>query len=88
MSSVQRTALHEACMGGHIATLLQLVQYTKDLDHRDSHGQTAAHIAAYHGETSCLNILTDNGCDINCQDDEMCTPAHLAVKKNYPETLQ
>jgi ankyrin repeat protein len=80
--------LHEACTGGHLETLLQLVRYTKDLDHPDSHGQTAAHIAAYHGETGCLNTLIDNGCDVNYQDNQMCLPAHLAVKKNYPETLQ
>ena len=85
---MERTALHEACSGGHLNTLLQLVQHTKDLDKADNHGQTPAHIAAYHGETACLKALIDNGCDINCQDNQLCTPAHLAVKRNHAETLQ
>ena len=75
-------------MGGHRATVVELVQYINNLDMVDNHGQTAAHIAAYHGETECLKVLIDSGCDLNCEDNQTCTPAHLAALKNHPETLR
>lgn len=67
---------------------MELVQYVTDLNLVDNYGQTAAHIAAYHGETECLNVLIDSGCDFNCGDKQTCTPAHLAAMKSHPETLR
>lgn len=60
-SEVGRTAVHEACIGGHVECVTLLVGYTQDLDTPDKDGQTAAHLAAYHGERSCLAALASAG---------------------------
>ena len=61
LSSTKRTPLHEACAGGHDRVLQLLLDYTRDFDLKDVDGRTPSHIAAFHGEVKCLEILVDKG---------------------------
>ena len=56
-----RTALHEACQGGHDDVVELLLNASANYDLADSEGQTAAHMAAFQGEIKCLQSLTDKG---------------------------
>lgn len=85
---MHRTPLHEACTGGHVAVVKQLLQYMTDIDVVDSNGQTAAHLAAYHGESECLKALTSKGSNLTFEDKLRRSPAHLAAMKNHPDVLR
>lgn len=87
-SSVHRTPLHEACTGGHIHVVQQLLQHITDIDFVDSSGQTAAHLAAYHGEGECLRALISSGSNVTLEDKLGRSPAHLAAMKNHPGVLR
>lgn len=56
-----RVAIHDACIGGHIECVSQLIQMMSDIDIPDSNGQTAAHHAAFNGEIKVLKLLQENG---------------------------
>ncbi len=38
-----------------------LLDYTRDVDVQDREGQSPAHLAAFHGETECIEILAERG---------------------------
>ena len=62
VSHVGRTPLHEACQGGHVDVLCLILDYTRSIINAgDQEGQSPAHMAAFHGEVDCLEVLTDRG---------------------------
>ena len=87
-SSVHRTPLHEACIGGHKHVVKELLKYVADIDVVDSNGQASAHLAAYHGEAECLKVLIANGSSMALEDKQGRSPAHLAAIKNHPVALR
>lgn len=87
-SSVHRTPLHEACIGGHKHVVQELLKYVTDIDVVDTNGQTSAHLAAYHGESECLKVLVSNGSSMGLEDKQGRSPAHLAAMKNHPTALR
>ncbi|XP_078662603.1 uncharacterized protein LOC144906316 isoform X1 [Branchiostoma floridae x Branchiostoma belcheri] len=90
-SAAGRTALHDACIGGFDRVVKVLVRYMKRgraLDTQDKDGQSACHLAAFHGELDCFNILADKGADCGLHDNLMRTPGHLAAMRNHPSILQ
>ena len=87
-SNVQRTPLHEACIGGHTLVVKELLKHMTDINVVDSNGQTSAHLAAYHGESECLEILITNGSNMVLEDKQGRTPAHLAAMKNHRAALR
>ena len=66
----------------------ELIQHITDIDIVDSNGQTAAHLAAYHGESECLKALISSGRNITLEDKLGRSPAHLAATKNHPAVLR
>lgn len=85
---MQRTPLHEACIGGHTLVVKELLKHMTDINVVDSNGQTSAHLAAYHGESECLEILVTNGSNMVLEDKQGRTPAHLAAMKNHRAALR
>lgn len=60
----------------------------KDTDTQDCHKQTAAHIAAFHGEVECLRLLIGYGSNMSIDDKDGCTVAHLAALRNHPDIIR
>ena len=87
-SSVHRTPLHEACIGGHKHVVKELLKYIADINVVDSNGQASAHLAAYHGEAECLKVLIANGSSMALEDKQGRSPAHLAAMKDHPMALR
>eukprot|EP00117_Sycon_ciliatum_P011201 scpid62110/ scgid12786/ Ankyrin repeat, PH and SEC7 domain containing protein secG len=85
-----RTALHEACVGGYLTCLKLLLQAdgTAHIDIADRQGLTAAHVAAMHGEAPCLETILDYGCDPCAEDASGRTAAHHAVLRDHGNTLK
>lgn len=62
------TALHMACLNGHDAVATELVNYGADIIQPNHHGSTPLHLAAaYASGVLCLELLINNGADINVQ---------------------
>ncbi len=60
-SETGRTALHEACQGGHARAVQMLLPYTGHLDVQDQDGRSPALLAASNGELECLQLLVISG---------------------------
>ncbi|XP_063715234.1 ankyrin repeat, PH and SEC7 domain containing protein secG-like isoform X2 [Symsagittifera roscoffensis] len=83
-----RTALHEACIGGHAHVVKYLTSVVSSCDVTDGQGQTAAHLAAFHGESQCLEELARARALLHQTDNQGKTPAHLAASRNHLSALQ
>ncbi|CAG9817853.1 unnamed protein product [Phaedon cochleariae] len=51
-------------------------------------GDTPLHVAALHDDLCCLQILVDNGGDVNIQDNEGKTPLHVAAGEGHSDCLR
>ena len=51
-----------ACIRGNSARVSRLIKVPRlDINYQDQFGDTAAHLASYHGHTECLRILAHTG---------------------------
>ena len=73
---------------GHTNVVKQLLGHITDVDVVDSNGQTAAHLAAYHGEDDCLKALISKGSNVTLEGKLGRSPGHLASMKNHPGVLR
>ena len=87
---LNRTPLHEACSGGYVRCLKMLLMAdgTAHIDVADKGGITAAHMAAMNGESECLEMVLDHGCDPCAEDATGKTAAHHAVKYDHSRALK
>ncbi|XP_033124694.1 ankyrin repeat domain-containing protein 6-like isoform X4 [Anneissia japonica] len=53
------TALHLACLNGHLKCTRLLIKGNADIDLQTNDGDTALHLAAYNGHASTLELLLD-----------------------------
>ena len=75
------TALHLACLGGHLRLAARLIEECPRLvDAQDNQGWTALHYAASTGNTGVAEMLLDAGARI-VQDKDGNSPAHEAASK-------
>ncbi|CAE7872093.1 Sur-8, partial [Symbiodinium necroappetens] len=95
----QDTLLHVVCKGMHAASpgadilsflLSACPKGTFDLEARDMRGQTSLHLAAQNGDLGLVQVLLDNNCHPNSQEETTgWTPLHFAVSKaHYSVILQ
>lgn len=57
-----------AAMNGHLATCEILLRSGISRDARTKVDKTPLHIAAQEGHTDIVELLLDNGADVDCQD--------------------
>ena len=49
---------------------------------------TAIHMATSHGETEVCRMLIEQGTNLRCCDEDMCTPLHYACMEGSAEVVQ
>ncbi|KAJ8662483.1 hypothetical protein O0I10_001443 [Lichtheimia ornata] len=76
----QSTPLHVAATVGFLNGVDQLLQHPEvDVNKVDAHGNTAIHRAILGNNTSCLQLLLENGSRVDIQDKNGRLPIHLAA---------
>lgn len=93
VSKNKRGTLHWACVRGSFHCISSLASHCDDFNARDNTNATPLHLLASipahrwdpaGNQDKITKLLLDNGADPNVQDDDGCTPLHLALaSKNY-----
>ncbi|KAE8584401.1 hypothetical protein XENTR_v10020955 [Xenopus tropicalis] len=82
------TLLQRAARLGYKDVVLYCLQRDLgDINHRDNAGYTALHEACARGWTDILQILLDNGANVNCSAQDGTRPIHDAVVNDNLETV-
>ncbi|TGZ59894.1 hypothetical protein CRM22_008823 [Opisthorchis felineus] len=69
-----------------IEDLLKIDQNITYVD--ETTGMMPVHIAAAWGNPKCLEVLVNNGADINQHDELLCTPMHHAARNGHTQTFE
>ena len=75
----ERTALHAAAAGGHLAVVTYLVNAGASVSSTDGSGGTALHAAVGSGNLAIVKLLLSNGAAINAKDSYSETPLYHAA---------
>ena len=83
-------ALQRALKYGHLDIANYLLQQGIDVHHRNSHGETAAHLAAARSEDDheMLLLLKEHGADLDAIAEHQRTPLHYAARAGAVRTAQ
>jgi len=82
-----KLALHVAAQTGNLSAVSALVRADSDsVNTEDELGHTPAQEAAYHSQSTVLQFLIENGCDMNAVDHNDWTLLHAAVQKGDLQT--
>ena len=82
------TALMWTAQEGYDSLTEQLVVQGVHVNHRNSDGRTALHFAAHSGHLHIVQMLLNNGAEIDLEDEHHCTPLVLSVMgKKYDVML-
>ena len=60
-----------------------LIQFGSSVNHRDSHGYTAIHFAAWQGKDEIVTMLLEAGAEHDTQTRDLNTPLALAANGGY-----
>ncbi|KAK2161473.1 hypothetical protein NP493_1584g00026 [Ridgeia piscesae] len=81
--------LHLAAYNGHLDALNILTCYINNLDMKDDRGQTALHLAASQGFSSCCEALLSQGANVMVADSvTKATPLHVAANNGHSDCLR
>ena len=79
----ERTALHAACAGGHLAVVTYLVNAGASVSSTDGSGGTALHAAVGSGNLAIVQLLVSNGAAVNAKDSYSETPLYHAASYGH-----
>lgn len=72
--------LHRATKEENFTVVSELLKCGyRNIDAKNMDGQTAVHLACKLGNSKILNIIIENGANINCRDTEGNTPLHVSL---------
>lgn len=57
--------LHFSSLEGHPEVTRMLLEYGADIDSQDDQGRTSLLMACQQGKIDCVNVLLDNGANVN-----------------------
>ena len=84
----ERTALHAACAGGHLAVVTYLVNAGASVSSTDGSGGTALHAAVGSGNLAIVTLLLNNGAAINAKDSYGETPLYHAAAYGHSDIVE
>ena len=87
-TSDSRTGLHEACRNGHTSVVLVLIEYSADINKKDSQDYTPLIIACEHGKEDVVKILMENRADVNATNYLSESALHYASDRLSVTTVQ
>lgn len=79
--------LHRAAHDGDIEEIIRLVASGADIDRRDKHGRTPAHVAAFASQDEALRTLAKAGADMNALEHQAYDVVTIAAVANDPELM-
>ena len=79
----ERTALHAACAGGHLAVVTYLVNAGASVSSTDGSGGTALHAAVGSGNLAIVTLLLNNGAAVDAKDSYSETPLYHAASYGH-----
>eukprot|EP01105_Mastigella_eilhardi_P005139 TRINITY_DN16921_c0_g1_i1.p1 TRINITY_DN16921_c0_g1~~TRINITY_DN16921_c0_g1_i1.p1 ORF type:complete len:605 (-),score=144.78 TRINITY_DN16921_c0_g1_i1:46-1860(-) len=82
-SETHQTPLQWAASAGFASVVHFLLKQGADLNHADTRGYNAAHLAVQHDQEICVHYLLQKGLSVDCIDNEGHTPLHWAVYRGY-----
>jgi len=83
------SCLHFAAAYGDTSRMIKMLEKAADVEARSIEGKTPIYEAAKRGKTSAIELLKDNGADINAKSDHPgFTPLHVAAEYNHHETVR
>ena len=82
------TALHWACMCGHLDLAATLLKAGADSNAKTGAGSTALHDASRNRNVEAAILLLDHGANVNARSHEMNTPLHEASRGGSVEVVQ
>ena len=77
------TALHVACMGGHLDVIMLLIYTKHDIFAKNNNGNTVLHFAAMTGNIHIINFLLEAGADKNAKDNNGMTALDVATERKF-----
>ncbi|XP_045425248.1 ankyrin repeat domain-containing protein 1 isoform X2 [Lemur catta] len=84
----KRTALHRACLEGHLAIAEKLIEAGAQIEFRDMLESTAIHWASRGGNLDVLKLLLNKGAKISARDKLLSTALHVAVRTGHYECAE
>ncbi|XP_069694753.1 death-associated protein kinase 1-like isoform X2 [Periplaneta americana] len=82
-------ALHCASSEGNVSGLQELLTLsTVDVNATNKHGETAAHLAAGHGQLAALTLLQKHGANLQNVDERGDTPLMCAAKNGHVDAVR
>uniref|UniRef100_A0A8D2CTD5 Ankyrin repeat domain-containing protein 23 n=1 Tax=Sciurus vulgaris TaxID=55149 RepID=A0A8D2CTD5_SCIVU len=85
---LHRTALHWACLKGHIQLVNKLLAAGATVDARDLLDRTPVFWACRGGHLDILKLLLNQGAQVNARDKIWSTPLHVAVRTGHSNCLE
>ena len=82
-----QTALHVACMNGHIDVVKALLEKGANVEKKDGLKWTALMFASHDGHTNIVTMLLDHGANVNAEDNGGRTALHYANKNRHTDTV-
>lgn len=82
------TALHLASNEGHAAIVDILLKNDVNKEAVTKMGRKALHIAAIRGNFEVVSLLVQAGCELDYQDQDLCTPLHYAAAHGDEKILR
>jgi len=82
-NKVERTLLHEACLGGHMKLARGLLARGASVRALDTNGSDATYYASGSGNVDVVTLLLDHGGDVNTRNNMHCTALMFAAQKGH-----
>jgi ankyrin repeat protein len=82
------TGLHAAVATGELAAIRAVLATKPDLEARDGHGRTAAHVAAHRARSDVLELLAAAGADLNALDSRRYDVVTILAVADKPAVLE
>lgn len=75
--------LQIACVGGHYATVRQLINTSADINACDNNGKSSLYLACEYGHVKVVELLLSGDADVNLCDNDGASPLFIASQHGH-----